>query len=119
MPDRLAGLTICFEVAALMGAIAILIRSHGPRGWVNGVDGSRVADIDGLGQFTSMMLIVFAALVAAFGCAHCAFGADPATANALAVVFVATTLVITLAILVGIRRFQDKPLVSRDRDGHR
>jgi hypothetical protein len=119
MSNQLAGLIICLAVAALLFAVAILIRIRGPRGLVNGVDWSSVSDAEGLGQFVSLMLSVIGALSAGFGVVLYALGANRQWINIAGVIFTVLVLVVAFAVVVGVSRYQDRPPTARKHDGRR
>jgi len=116
--DPLAGLVACFVAAAVVLGIAVLIRIRGPIGLVNGVDWRRVSDVHGLGEFVSLMLLGIGAVVAANGVALYAFRFDSILLGSTVIVFLATLALLTAAMLIGLRRFQDKP-AQRKADGRR
>lgn len=118
MTDKLTELIVASATGIVMLILAIVIRVRGPRGLVHGVDWERVSDVQGLGQFVSMMVSVLAALIVAHGIALYAFFQDDSKRNIATVVFVVCICLIVFALLIGKLRYQDKP-AARKTDGRR
>ena len=109
MSDALTALVASLLIGSLLLVIAMVIRLRGPEGLVKGVDWARVSDIEGFGQFVSLMMTLMAALVAAHGVALYALHGEPALRNIASIVFVALIALLTLALVMGQLRYQDRP----------
>jgi hypothetical protein len=109
MSDELVGLVVSLVAGAVVFTIAQLIRVRGPVGLVKNVDWSRVSDPQALGHYVSLMMTLMGALIAAHGVALYAFRTDHATRNLFTTGFVVLIAVLTLAIIIGQQRYQDKP----------
>jgi uncharacterized membrane protein YeaQ/YmgE (transglycosylase-associated protein family) len=107
--DEVTHLIVSFVAAVWMFIMAILIRVRGPAGLVKNVDWSRVSDPLALGHFVSLILGAIGALIAAHGVTLYAFHAIPALRNMSTVVFIVLVCALTLALLLGQKRYQDKP----------
>ncbi len=118
MTEPLNGLIACLGGGAVTLVIAAVVRVRGPRGLVNGVDWNRVSDVQGLGQFVSMLLTVIGTLVIAEGVILFVWEADFVLRDVLAAIV--TVLIVCLggALAIGVRRYQDKP-APRKTDGRR
>ncbi len=109
MSDGLTALVACLVTGTIVFVVAMLIRVRGPERLVKGVDLARVSDIDGLGQFVSLMMTILAALIAAQGVVLYVFHDDPTLRKTGSIVSVALIALTTLALFVGKQRYQDRP----------
>ncbi|MFT3792790.1 MAG: hypothetical protein QM741_17350 [Rudaea sp.] len=116
MSDQLAALVIHLLAAGLILVTALLIRVRGPTGLVKGVDWTRVGDPQGLGQYVSTIMIIIGALIIGHGVLIYAYQGDKGARDILSVGFAALMVTLSLAMLIGQQRYQDKPPVRKDYD---
>jgi len=118
MSDQLAGLVISLVVGALMLTIALLIRMRGAVGLLKNIDWDRVSDPHGLGQFASVILALIGFATIAHGIFLFALHGDPSARNWVTIAFVVVISILTIVLLLGQLRYQDKP-ASRKRNERR
>jgi hypothetical protein len=109
MSDPLTALLATLIFGTLLFAMAMVVRFRGPQGLVKGVDWTRVSDIQGFGQFVSLIVTIIAALNVAQGVARYVLRDEPALRNIATIVFVTLIALFTLTLVIGQLRYQDRP----------
>ncbi|GEM_PF-2768315 len=118
MSDQLAGLIISLVVGILMFTIALLIRIRGPVGLLKNIEWDRVSDPHGLGQFASVILALLGVAIVTHGIFLFALHGDTSARNWVTIAFVVVISILTIVLLLGQLRYQDKP-PSRKRNERR
>lgn len=119
MSEAVSGFIILAVSSLIPFVLGYAIRKRGPKGIVNGVDWERVSNMGGLTQFLSNMAYVLGFIMLAAGVATSLIGKHPEWRNLIGVGIAVAVVGTTLILILGMLRFQDKPSVTRKRDGRR
>jgi hypothetical protein len=118
MSDLVAAPVILVISSVIFFVLGYLIRVRGPRGLINAVDWDRVSDMYALGRYASNLLFSMGLAMIGFGLAVYLTGDDKSSRNIAGVCFAALITLLSLALVIGILRYQDKSTAIK-RDGRR